>query len=343
MGTLLEVKNLNKEYRRGIRDKVSALTDISFSLNHGMCLGLVGESGCGKSTLCRLLAGLEQPSSGQILYQGEPLKNLKRRGEIQMVFQNSLDAVNLHLNAYHIISEPLENFFYMPGAKRREEVRRLLELVGLSGDDMYKYPAQFSGGQLQRVCIARALAARPKLLILDEPLSSLDVSVQAQILNLLLNLKEKLDLTCILVSHDLRAVYYLSDAVIVMYGGRLVEEIDDIVEFRNMSHPYALRLLKSHEFHGSMEHLETGVTVDGKSSCPYVPMCPNAEIICHTSFPEIREIKAGHRVACHIRQLKCTDKGQLCEQVGCPRERLFPCHFDNPFCCMHIFLDKYIW
>lgn len=248
MELLLEAEKLNKTYCRRTGDTVAALTDISFSLYQGICLGIVGESGCGKSTLCRLLTGLEQPSSGEIRYCGEPLKNLKRRGEIQMVFQNSLDAVNLHLNAYQIISEPLENFFHMTKAERKEETRKLLELVGLSGDDMYKYPAQFSGGQLQRVCIARALSAKPRILILDEPLSSLDVSIQAQILNLLLDLKERFKLTCILVSHDLRAVYYLSDKVLVMRGGQLVEKLDDVEKFESPKHPYTIQLLKSHEF-----------------------------------------------------------------------------------------------
>lgn len=247
MDTFLEVRQVSKEYRRGAGERVEALSDVSFELPAGKCLGLVGESGCGKSTLCRLITGLERPTSGEILYGGEPIGNLRKRGEIQMVFQNSLDAVNLHMNAFRIISEPLENFFSMKKSRRRDEVGRLLKLVGLSEADMGKYPSQFSGGQLQRVCIARALAAKPKLLILDEPLSSLDVSVQAQILNLLADLKEKLALTCILVSHDLKAVYYLSDALVVMYGGRVVEKIDDIADFPKLCHPYTRRLLESHQ------------------------------------------------------------------------------------------------
>lgn len=252
MDTLLEVRKISKEYRRGNRERLKVLSDVSFRLPAGKCLGLVGESGCGKSTLCRLIAGLEPPASGEILYDGEPIKGFCRRKEIQMVFQNSLDAVNLHMNAFRIISEPMENFFHMTRAERRDEVVRLLRLVGLSGDDMEKYPSQFSGGQLQRVCIARALAARPKLLILDEPLSSLDVSMQAQILNLLSDLKQELKLTCILVSHDLKAVYYLADALIVMYGGRLVEEIDDIADFPKLCHPYTKCLLASHRADGRL-------------------------------------------------------------------------------------------
>lgn len=258
MEVLLEAKKLNKTYRRKTADTVAALTDLSFSLCKGRCLGIVGESGCGKSTLCRLITGLEEPSSGEILYCGEPLKNLKKRRDIQMVFQNSMDAVNLHLNVYRIISEPLENFFHMTKSERKEKTAQLLKQVGLSADDMYKYPAQFSGGQLQRVCIARALAASPEILILDEPLSSLDISVQAQILNLLLDLKEQFKLTCILVSHDLRAVYYLADEVLVMRGGRLAEKIDDIKTLGSSKHPYTMQLLESHEYLGKSEFYSVG-------------------------------------------------------------------------------------
>ena len=228
MEDFLKVYSVSKSYRHGKRKVQNAVSGVSFTLEEGRCLGLVGESGCGKSTLCRLIAGVEQPSGGEILYQGESNYLKKLRGQIQMVFQNSLDAVNLHLNVFRIIEEPLENFSKLKRQERRERVGELLETVGLSKEDMDKYPQQFSGGQLQRICIARALAANPKLLLLDEPLSSLDVSVQAQLLNLLSDLKKDWNLTCILVSHDLEAVYYLADEIVVMYGGCLVEQIRDI-------------------------------------------------------------------------------------------------------------------
>ncbi len=227
MEALLEIKNLKKSYRRGGGKRLDVLNGVSLSLPAGECLGLVGESGCGKSTLCRLIAGLETWEGGEILFRGRTLSGRRdekeQRSRIQMVFQNSFDAVSPHMTAFQIISEPLENFFHMKKAARRKEAARLLAQVGLPAADLEKYPAQFSGGQLQRVCIARALAARPELLILDEPLSSLDVSVQAQILNLLADLKEELRLTCILVSHDRKAVYYLADRILTMQGGRLGE------------------------------------------------------------------------------------------------------------------------
>lgn len=221
MEVLLEAEHVSKGYRRGNGKNIEVLSDVSLQVMRGQCLGLVGESGCGKSTLCRLLAGLERPSSGRISYEGRLMENMKRQRKIQMVFQNSFDAVCHHMTAFQIIAEPLENFFGMGKRAARMEAGRLMEMVGLPAADMAKYPAQFSGGQLQRICIARALAARPERILLDEPLSSLDVSVQAQILNLLADLKKEQNLTYILVSHDLKAVYYLSDTILVMKQGRV--------------------------------------------------------------------------------------------------------------------------
>ncbi len=302
MEPLLEVRNVRKVYRRGRHDQTDAVCGLSFSLRQGTCLGLVGESGCGKSTLCRLLSGLELPTSGEILYRGKPVSLRQCRGRIQMVFQNSLDAVNLHTTAFHIISEPLENFFHMDKNNRRQEVGRLMALVGLPAGDMDKYPQQFSGGQLQRICIARALAAKPELLILDEPLSSLDVSVQAQLLNLLSELKRTLHLTCLLISHDLEAVYYLSDAILVMYGGRLVERLPHIGDFWNLSHPYTRRLLASHGMAG--QDISLPETPGGglpHRGCPYAPRCAWADRRCRESCPELTARKAGHEIACfHI-------------------------------------------
>ncbi len=296
MGTLLEVKGLCKTYRRGRRGTVEALRDVSFSLPESTCLGLVGESGCGKSTLCRLLTGLERPTAGQILYRGKPVR--PGSGAIQMVFQNSLDAVASHMDVFHIISEPLENLFRLRKKGREQEVERLLELVGLHGEDMRKYPRQFSGGQLQRICIARALAARPELLLLDEPLSSLDVSVQAQLLNLLGDLKKQMELTCLLISHDLEAVYYLSDAVLVMYGGCLMEQIDDIRNFSNLCHPYTRSLLAAH----GMEADEKVPLLSGEaqaSGCPYAPRCQMADALCQRERPVLSPRGDGCWIACH--------------------------------------------
>lgn len=328
MEPLLQVRNLNKSYRRGRKSTVAAVCDMSFDLFPGQCLGLVGESGCGKSSLCRLITGLERPDSGQILFHQQPLDRKTSRGKIQMVFQNSLDAVSLHMDAFHIISEPMENFFHMSRMERRREAARLMELVGLSAADLGKYPRQFSGGQLQRVCIARALAAKPELLVLDEPLSSLDVSVQAQILNLLADLKQELGLTCILISHDLEAVYYLSDAILVMYGGSRMEQMDDIRDFLSLCHPYTRRLLEAHGMDADVGtvpemvgHLFAGglpgqgdySAADDSSEqigrlsavsresfgCPYAPRCAGASELCFETKPPARTAAPGHIISCH--------------------------------------------
>ncbi len=234
-------------------------------------------------------------------YCGAPADYKKDRQKIQMVFQNSMDAVNLHLKAEKILSEPLENFFSMNREERRKEAGRLMELVGLSPEDLGKYPKQFSGGQLQRICIARTLAAKPELLILDEPLSSLDVSVQAQLLNLLKDLKDRFGLTCILVSHDLEAVYYLADGLAVMYGGVLVETLSGIEAIDCLCHPYARRLLSACGGTGG-EGVWGGAEGKGaEAGCVYAGRCPEAEELCRSVRPDLSVRGPGHRVACHRR------------------------------------------
>lgn len=202
--TMLEADMISRRYRCAGKGQVYAVNNLSLKIHTGECHGIVGESGCGKSTLMRMLAGMETPSSGQILYKGEPvaLQMKRKRNEIQMIFQNSMNAVNQYATAEEIIGEPLRNFTHMNKVERRQQTAALIKQVGLSAADLLKYPAQFSGGQLQRICIARALAAEPKILLLDEPLSSLDVSVQAQIMKLLEMLGRENGLTQVLVSHD---------------------------------------------------------------------------------------------------------------------------------------------
>ena len=298
--SFLEVQEVSKSYRSRKGRQTEAVQRVSFSLEKGRCLGVVGESGCGKSTLCRMIVGMEKPDSGEICLEGSSVREKKNRQKIQMVFQNSQDAVNLHLNAGRILSEPLENFFSMSREERRRETGRLLELVGLSTEDAGKYPRQFSGGQLQRVCIARSLAAGPELLLLDEPLSSLDVSVQAQLLNLLADLKREFRLTCILVSHDLEAVYYLADELAVMYGGALVETLSDITALNCLQHPYARRLLSVHNGKAGTERQEGKSRSEaGRGGCVYADRCPRAEALCFSKSPELSEREMGHKIACH--------------------------------------------
>jgi oligopeptide/dipeptide ABC transporter ATP-binding protein len=316
---LLELRDVGKIYRSRRRVNtynLAAVRNVSFTVEAGTCLGLVGESGCGKSTLGRLITGLEKPSSGEIRVDGQPVHgsrwgNSALRQRVQMVFQDSLDAVNMRHSAKTIIAEPLVNFFNLSGqAEITRRVDELLGLVGLSEADKEKFPHQFSGGQLQRVCIARALASNPEILILDEPLSSLDVSVQAQILNLLHDLKQKLRLTYILISHDPEAVYYLSDAVIVMYGGSVMERIDNIGYFDRMRHPYTRRLLSSTSLYRSKKDdmrelaatdaifIDMEAQKEGAAGCPYAGRCGKAKETCVTVRPSLIKIGEGHFAAC---------------------------------------------
>ncbi|MHB9292115.1 nickel transport system ATP-binding protein [Hollandina sp. SP2] len=317
--TLLEVCRVNKVYRARRRVnayKLYAVRDMSFTVEKGACVGLVGESGCGKSTLARLISGLESPSAGEIRFEGRPVHGKQgwtgnKAGfnqKVQMIFQDSLDAVNPRHSAKTIIEEPIVNFTSMGKSKILRRVEELLVQVGLRPSDGEKFPHEFSGGQLQRICIARALAVNPELLVLDEPLSSLDVSVQAQILNLFHDLKDQLHLTYILISHDPEAIYYLSDTVIVMYGGKIMEQIDRIEDFKGMRHPYTRRLLSSTSLYRDRQEselfeaealsIDMEVQKEGYEGCPYAGRCSKAGELCKTVCPPLTEIKAGHRAAC---------------------------------------------
>ena len=287
------------------KSPVYAVQNVSFCVPQGGCRGIVGESGCGKSTLLRIISGMEKPDQGQIRFMGEELPPSGRfsdRHALQMGFQNSLDAVVPYRTAEKIVSEPLWNFFHVSKKECDARVVELFRMVGLDPDERYKYPYQFSGGQLQRICIARALAAEHKLLLLDEPLSSLDVSVQAQILNLLLDLKSSLNLTYLLVSHDLEAVYYLSDSLTVMYAGYVMETLEDIRQINELIHPYSLKLLHAsngfrEKYAEPLDHLcMSNVCGNG---CPYAGRCTFAKEICYTSVPGLVEWRKGHFVACH--------------------------------------------
>ncbi len=315
---LLEINHVKKTYKVrkfGHSYRLLAVNDVSFSVEKGKCVGLVGESGCGKSTLGRLITGLERPTEGEVCFTGTPIhprdqhsKKLKFARDIQMVFQDSYDAVNPRFTASQIIEEPLKNLTQMSAIQRKEKVEQLLGQVGIPVGEKDKYALEFSGGQLQRVCIARALASGPQMLVLDEPLSSLDVSVQAQILNLLHDIKEELDLSYLLISHDLEAIYYLADAVVVMYGGQVMEQIDDIGFFNDMMHPYTRMLLSStpayqkknkDDAQAEMIWMDLGVQKEGYQGCPYYGRCHLAMPECENNRPQMKEIRPGHHVACH--------------------------------------------
>lgn len=253
--SLLKVHNLKVHYPirggffRTVKDHVRAVDGVSFELEKGETYGLVGESGCGKTTTGRAIIGLNAVTAGEIIFEGEDLASLKRRDrrkyiqDIQMVFQDPYSSLNARKNVLNIIAEPLRNFERLSPTEELLRVQELVERVGLTPESIYKYPHQFSGGQRQRIGIARALTLNPKLIIADEPVSALDVSVQAQVLNFMQDIQEEFDLTYLFISHDLGIVRHMSDRLGIMHNGRLVEEgtRDDI--FENAQHPYTKRLL----------------------------------------------------------------------------------------------------
>lgn len=302
---LLNINKVKKVYKLKSKEELYAVDGVSLNIKKGKCVGLVGESGCGKSTLGKMILGIEGITDGSIVFKGKEVRDIKRkdllRKELQMVFQDSLAAVNRRSTVLEIIGEPLRNFYKLSKEDTIKRVEELLEKVGMNRSDKNKFPHQFSGGQLQRICIARALASSPSLLVLDEPLSSLDTSIQAQILNLLSDLKKDLDLTYILISHDLEAVYYLSDSIVVMYKGKIMEQIEDIKDFYEMKHPYTKSLLaSSFQYRSKVDDLIEDVnnyeSIDG---CPYFNRCINASDICKENSPKLVEVSEGHKIACH--------------------------------------------
>lgn len=253
---MLELKDIKKTYSLGNsvwrkRKSVEAVKSVSLTLEEGVCLGLVGESGSGKSTLGKMILGLEKPDQGEVWFQGKNLyclkaKELKElRRNLQVVFQDCYSAVNPRLTIGEIIAEPLRNYERLTAAQEKKKVQDLLETVGLYPEDIHKYPHQFSGGQLQRINIARAIALRPKLIILDEAVSALDVLVQVQILNLLAELKEEFQLSYLFISHDLQAVNYIADRLAIMYRGEIVEWLDDTEQLERLEHPVSKKLVSS--------------------------------------------------------------------------------------------------
>ena len=305
--SLLELNEVSQTYRGGspLHPRVvRAVRGVSIEVKQGECLAVVGESGSGKSTLLRMIAGLEAPASGSIRFQGRPVTPRAMRGDrrraIQMVYQNSFEATNPRFTARQVVSEPLQYFRLAPKSEQRHTVEALLRQVGIPEVEADKKVYEFSGGQLQRICIARALAAQPEVLLLDEPLSSLDVSVQAQILNLLRDLQEERGLTYVLISHDLEMVYNLADHLAILFAGTLVEEITDLKHFSALCHPYTKLLLAP-----VIAPAESAAQAEpeGEGGCVYAHRCPNACDRCRAEAPALRELSPGHRAACHFAAL----------------------------------------
>jgi oligopeptide transport system ATP-binding protein len=294
----------------------AALTDVGFDLFAGETLGLVGESGSGKSTLARAILRLVRPSHGSVLWQGQELLSCDPRllrclrRDLQIVFQDPLASLNPRMTVGEIIAEPLRIFEAgLHAAARGAAVESMLERVGLSADMASRYPHEFSGGQCQRIGIARAMILRPKLLICDEPVSSLDVSIQGQIVNLLLDLQRDAGTAMIFISHNLAVVRHLSHRILVMYSGRLVEIAPRDTLFASAVHPYTRDLLSavpSPEPIAARERLCAPVppavvdeTADPQVGCAFRHRCPHALPLCATAVPPLAENAAGHRVACH--------------------------------------------
>ena len=317
--TLLEITNLEKLYPvRGsgvIRRKVgnvNAISDISLTLVEGESYGLVGESGCGKTTTGKLITGLERPTSGEIKFEGSVLNSLKgaerrlARRNVQMMFQDPYSSLDPRQTVGSILEEPFQIQNEGSSAERKKMVAALLDQVGISPSASLRYPHEFSGGQRQRIGLARALALKPKLLIADEPVSALDVSIQAQILNLIKDLQDELGLSLIMISHDLGVIRYMSDTVGVMYLGKLVEEGPSDELYREPIHPYTRGLLDAVPKTSKDKAPETVIqgelpsSVNPPSGCRFRTRCPFAQELCANEEPVMREFFPGHRAACHF-------------------------------------------
>ena len=311
---LLVVKNLVVEFAIGRRSKIQAVSDISFNIYRGQTLGLVGESGCGKSTVARAIVQLQKATSGKIWFDGEELTSCHRkrlrelRPLLQLIFQDAAASLNPVRKVGRTISEPLRT---IGEAKRRERTRMVHEVlkeVGLDPDHVYdRRPFEFSFGQCQRISIARALITNPKLLVCDEPVSSLDVSVQAQILNLLEDMKARHELTMLFISHDLAVVKNICDRVTVMYLGKLCEIADSESLYRTPRHPYTALLLKSipepdpNRIHRQVNRrgVDMPSPASPPSGCRFRTRCPRVQPRCSVKEPALEEVSSGSLVACH--------------------------------------------
>ena len=332
MPPLLEVRDLAVRFQLprpggllgGGHDELRAVDGVSLSVGRGETLGLVGESGCGKSTAGRAVLQLLRPSAGSVIFDGQPiqdwwlrkgrgwvwdarLRDLRRR--MQMIFQDPFASLNPRMTVEAILTEPLRNFGLAAGGDRRRRVQQLMETVGLDPRFIRRYPHEFSGGQRQRIGIARALALGPDLIVADEPISALDVSIQAQILNLLARLRADLGLTMIFIAHDLAADRHISDRIAVMYLGRIVEEADAREIVAAPRHPYTQALISAVPLPDPVQEAtrqrtvlsgEVPSPVNPPSGCPFHTRCPLREDRCTRDVPLLREIAPGHRVACHL-------------------------------------------
>ena len=318
--TLLQVEHLKKYFYgsrkwfagESQRSVVKAVDDVSFSIRRGETFGIVGESGCGKSTLGRSVIRLIEPTDGRVLYDGVDLRSLSaeelrlKRREIQIIFQDPYASLNPRMTVRELIKAPLDVFSRDSEEKKMEQVREIMSLVGLREEFMHKYPHEFSGGQRQRIVIARALILKPSFIFCDEPVSALDASVRAQVLNLMKRIQKEMDLTYMFISHDLSVVRFLCDRIAVMYLGRIVELATRDELYNHALHPYTQALLSSIPVPDT-DVKPNRIILQGEVPSPYHPpegchfhtRCPYATEQCRTTAPEMRDAGNGHLVACH--------------------------------------------
>ena len=309
---LIEIKNLKKYFSVG-GGHVKAVDNVSFYINEGETLGLVGESGCGKTTCGRTLLGIYDPTGGEVYYKGQRIDNIKGKArqnlkkDMQIIFQDPYASLNPRMTVGDIIAEGIDIFNICSGDERRKRIEELLHLVGLNKSHINRFPHEFSGGQRQRIGIARALAIDPKFIVCDEPISALDVSIQAQIVNLLIKLQKELKLTYLFIAHDLSMIRHISDRVGVMYLGRIVEigEANEIYD--NPKHPYTKILMSAIPLPDPDKKLnvskikgEIPSPLNPPSGCTFRTRCPLAQQICAEKVPELVELKPGYACACHF-------------------------------------------
>ena len=315
---LLDVRHLQVYFpiRRGLMKKVvghvHAVEDVSFSVARREVFALVGESGCGKSTTGSAILRLIEPTGGEVYFEGENLSALNdeqlrlKRRDMQFIFQNPYSSLNPRMNVWKLLSEPLKVHYQLSQEELKQRVEEMLARIGMTGDQLWRYPHQFSGGQKQRISIARALITHPSFVVADEPVSALDVSIQAQILNLMMELQQEMELSLIFISHDLNVVRHISNRVGVMYLGSLMETGVTEEVYRHPAHPYTQALLSAVPSHDPA-HKSRHIVLEGDvpnpasppSGCPFHTRCAYCTDECRQAKPELREIAPGHYAACH--------------------------------------------